>query len=57
MPEKGLNVPTAAEHAKNQHVFVPQTMDDGVLAHRKTPQTEAQIVVAAAPNMGIIGKE
>jgi hypothetical protein len=51
-----LNVPTAAQDAKNQHIFVLETVDDDVLTHRKAPEARAQVVVSAATDVGIIGK-
>jgi hypothetical protein len=52
-----LNVPTAAQDAKNQHIFVLETVDDDVLTHRKAPEARAQIVVSAATDVGIIGNQ
>ena len=34
------------QHAKNQNVFVPNTVDDDVLTHRKAPQAMAEVVAA-----------
>ena len=41
-----LNIPTSTQHAKNQNVFVPNTVDDDVLTHRKAPQAMASVVAA-----------
>jgi hypothetical protein len=52
-----LNVPTAAQDAKNQNIFVLETVDDEVFTHRKAPEARAQIVVSAATDVGIIGNQ
>ena len=51
MAEQRLNVSTAAQHPKNQHVFIPKAIENKLLANRKTPQAGAQIIVAAASNI------
>ena len=35
MPKQRLNVPAAAQHAKNEHIFVLDAVDDDVLADGK----------------------
>jgi hypothetical protein len=52
-----LNVPTTAQHAKNHYVLVSERVDDDVLTDGKAAQTRAQIVVAAASQVRIIGKK
>jgi hypothetical protein len=50
-PEQGFDVPAAAQHAKNQHVFVLDT------AYGKAPQAVAQVLVTGAPYVGMAGKQ
>jgi len=38
------------QHAKNQNVFVPNTVDDDVLTHRKAPQAMAEVSSRRRPN-------
>jgi len=52
-----LNVPAAAQDAKNQHIFVLKPVNNDVFAHRKAPQARAEISIPAAADIGIIGKK
>lgn len=51
--KQGLNIPAAAQHAKNQHVFILDAVDDDILAHGKGPQAGAQIFVTGAAYVGM----
>ena len=57
MAKQCRNVPATAQHAKNQHVFVLGTVDDAVLADRKTPQARAQIFITGAAQIGVAGEK
>ena len=47
MPEQRLNVPAAAQHAKNEHIFVLDAVDDDVLADRLGRITRSLAFVTA----------
>lgn len=57
MPEKRLDVPAAAQHAQNHDVMGLDSVDDDVLADGNAAQACAQIVVAAAADVGIFGNQ
>jgi hypothetical protein len=57
MPEKRFNVTAGADHIKNQHVLTLNAIDDDILARKKTSQARAQILIAAASDVGITGKK
>jgi hypothetical protein len=54
--EERFGVPAAAQHAKNQYVSVLDPVDDDVLANRKAPQAGTQVLVASAPDIGMVGE-
>jgi hypothetical protein len=45
------------DHPQNQHVTVLDAIDDNVLADGKTPQADAKIVVATAPQVRMAGEQ
>jgi len=57
MAESGCNVAAAMYDVQDQDVLGFNPVDDDVLAHGKTTQTGAQILVAAAAKMGICGEK
>lgn len=57
MPEQGFNIAATMRHVQNQHVVVLNAVNDDVFAHRKSSQTRAQVLVAAASEIGVAGKK
>ena len=57
LPQQGLDISAAPEHLKNQHVVLFDAVDDDILAHGKTPQARAQILIAVASDVRVSGKK
>ena len=57
MPEQSGNVTAAAKHAKDQHVFVLDAVDDDVLAYGKAAQAGTQVLVACTADIGMCGEK
>ena len=51
LTQQGLDIPSAPENIKNQHVLVLDAIDDDILAHGKTAQAGTQILVAVGSDV------
>jgi hypothetical protein len=57
VPSRAFDIPAAAQHAKNQDVFVLDAIDDDVAAYGEAPKAGTQIQVALPSDIGMRGEE